>query len=328
MSSARRSIGHDDVRTVSLEWRQQLAGWIDRREAVPITGAGIAMNFGLPSWFELTDRLCDVLAEIGDNCAEEIRQEPDLLLKAFRATHRIGMALSMDKDTLASVLHRCLYRGMSVTRPGVVWLECVYRLALTSGLYITFNFDTIFEHYVDRVHDKKAVPITLDRVARRYEGQVDSYHIHGLLPLLLNETTENIQLVFDALSYVRTYSQLIDRYSTTLLHVLSNYKCLFMGLSMVDPNLLRLIAMSSRFRDGDRCWGVVFGRPYPELKDVLENWGLAVVDLMGESSNFETIPDGILGAFSRLDNIDFDDLSEKFTRLVRDPVPPDNSIRR
>ena len=187
---------------------------------------------------------------------------------------------------------------------------------LNARIYITFNFDNLFEHYVDRMHtDKKTVLRLGQQVDRRYTGQIDSYHIHGILPSPSFPQDVPVELVFDLISYLEKYRTVNDcLFSITLLHVMTNYRCVFLGLSMTI-DLIKLIVNANALRTGDGCWGLVYGRMRPELAALLEEWGLGVVHLVQESSDFGRVPTGIMEALAQVDPPDMNSLHERFSRI-------------
>ena len=112
---------------------------------------------------------------------------------------------------------------------------------------ITFNFDDLLEHALTKNH--------IEYCSIWKEGQTHGinelpiYHVHGFLP---NERDiKEPNLVFSEEAY---HSQFIDPYSWSNLIQLNTFSknvCLFVGLSLSDPNLRRLLDIS--WRRNQRC---------------------------------------------------------------------------
>ena len=108
-----------------------------------------------------------------------------------------------------------------------------------------------------------------------------------------------LPLVFDLISYVEEYADFINSQSATLLNVMTNHHCIFLGLHMADANLLRLIKMAHKMRDakpGD-VWGIALGTISSELTSALIKWGIeAPVEFRAYSGReeFSQIPHKVL----------------------------------
>jgi hypothetical protein len=321
MTTGLDHFGAGTASQISMDWRPVLRGWSSTKEIVPITGAGVGANFKLPDWFHLTERLCDAVEEITGAKTPELRGERDLMVKAFRCTHRLQKLHADDPGHVIKIITGCLYHDFTVSKTGIAWLECIYLLAKHTGLHLTLNFDDVFETYVNAVHDTKAVVSSAFQTPRRVEGQIDSYHLHGIIPISADPSRES-ELVFDTISYIERYAEVIDRLSTALLYVFTTHKCIFLGLSMVDPNLLRLIRMSRQLRSEPDCWGIVFGPIVEELKPVLESWGLAVVDATSDDKfDFDELPNFIIGQLRNIDPPNVEGLFAKF-KAIYERKPP------
>ncbi|MPQ31244.1 hypothetical protein E4V42_07310 [Clostridium estertheticum] len=107
---------------------------------------------------------------------------------------------------------------------------------------ITFNFDSILE---DTLTTNCIKNKAIYEESMQYEAnEIPIYHVHGYLPR--EEVIDNPNLVFSEDAY---HTQYIDPYSWSNLIQLfkfSNNVCLFIGLSMTDPNLRRLLDIDRR----------------------------------------------------------------------------------
>ncbi len=229
-------------------------------------GAGVSSSAGMPNWNTLLNSLfVTYLAKefdndiaIGDQDINELVNrlntvdEPSALMAArylrkglsksdveakefIRAvTNNLyklrNESLQIDSELIKSIASMCLPRRTGAKVKSV----------------ITYNFDDLLERqlkkniihyhciYTDNEnYDPEELPI---------------YHVHGFLPedRTLYEGLDNSTLVFSEEGYHQIYS---DSYHWSNLVQLNSFResnCLMVGLSMTDPNLRRLLDISSR----------------------------------------------------------------------------------
>ena len=96
---------------------------------------------------------------------------------------------------------------------------------------------------------------------RSLSSELPIYHVHGFLPRE-GDLDERQDLVFSSDAY---HTQFIDPFSwsnLTQLNHLSQNTCLFVGLSLTDPNLRRLLDVSMRKNPEKTLNHFVFRRRY------------------------------------------------------------------
>lgn len=107
---------------------------------------------------------------------------------------------------------------------------------------ITFNFDDVIEQNLEK---NKVKYKSISKEGERYlPSELPIYHVHGFLPRKGDLTDFHIVSSEDAY-----HSQFIDPFSWSNLVQLNHLNqnlCLFIGLSMTDPNLRRLLDVCMR----------------------------------------------------------------------------------
>jgi SIR2-like domain len=88
----------------------------------------------------------------------------------------------------------------------------------------------------------------------KQEEKLSIYHVHGYLPPIEELVDKNHEeaLVFNENSY---HSQFYDYYSWSnmlLLNAFCDSHCIFIGCSMIDPNMRRLLEFSQKRIPGNR----------------------------------------------------------------------------
>ena len=293
-----------EIEHIEYGWEKRVQSWYKSNRIVPIVGAGLSCNFELPSWEQIVTNIKDeIKKEFGDIDVKTDNTELTL------STYRLLSFLNSTNDKALSniILYKSLYETFKISEEGIWWLECLYFLTSCNNSYYTLNFDDIFEQYILNIRNKNLIINTLDE---RFESPsiknaYKLYHVHGLFSLIQNEKSiySDPKIVFDFFSYIERYAEFIDRLSVNLLNTFLYNNCVFLGLSMEDPNLLRIImqAWQIRKQNGDTDpWGIVFIQiDEPYLKKMLNSLGLLVVDIMseeGDKNDFTIIPRRILNA--------------------------------
>jgi hypothetical protein len=215
-----------------------------------VCGAGVSIEAGIPAWGDLLVRLLDRMMEkLSKNLSMEIGKQTAI---EFQKTYGRSSSLILGKylknnlgEDFASETRDALYAdatGRSVLIESIVKLARPQRDAKPLDSIITFNFDCLTEEALEAnvVANK---PIFSEAI--RHDGnELPVYHVHGYLPRFgpIPET----ELVFSEDAY---HSQFLDAFSwSNLIQLtkLTQNTCLFIGISLTDPNMRRLLDVAWR----------------------------------------------------------------------------------
>lgn len=219
----------------------ELEALIDRVSAFEgtltlIVGSGASMEAGLPSWPSLIrTMLAEVAVEVVEESlrarwVEAIEQEGPLAAAA------VVKALRPDTDQFRDLLRRSLYLGRPIgsyvpqaLTQQIAWMK----RELGDGVRIaTGNYDGLIEQALrDEGLDVHSY------VTGRTEpaGSAAVYHLHGrLMPAY--PATGRLILSEDDYARVQHPGAWQERF---MRDALENSLCIFVGLSMTDPNLIR-----------------------------------------------------------------------------------------
>jgi len=215
-----------------------------------VCGAGISVKAGIPLWGDLLVRLLDrMLEKLSKNPSLEIGKNTAV---EFQKIYGGGSSLIIGKylknnlgEDFASETREALYAANTRTSDlidSIVRLARPQRDAKPLDSIITFNFDCLVEEALD----KNAVanrPIFSESI--KHDGnQLPVYHVHGYLPR--SGAVPKTDLVFSEDAY---HSQFIDAFSWSNLIQLSKLTqntCLFIGISLTDPNMRQLLDVAWR----------------------------------------------------------------------------------
>ena len=104
------------------------------------------------------------------------------------------------------------------------------------------NYDTLLEDCLKKA-GKHCFSVYKNN--RDENNSFPVYHVHGIVfPERGNSSVEDI--VLTEYDYHRVYSEVFDWSNVEQLHALTRCTCFFIGLSLNDPNLRRLLEIAQR----------------------------------------------------------------------------------
>ena len=228
--------------------------WMDRRERILskaqesfnagkntlFLGAGLSKSMGLPGWNELLMQLLDTLKKrkalsINDYSACVNDSDKSLLLKARYLKH-----FNDELDfSLVSDIRNALYSHI-VKKTNLLPIVCSLIETGKVESVITYNYDDLLEEALK----EEQIPFApIDRSNRPASGTLPIHHIHGMVARNTDEAYDS-NVVLSEEDYHGLYNDAFHWANTEQLHALSQTSCFFIGLSMKDPNLRRLLDMS------------------------------------------------------------------------------------
>ncbi|SDF86862.1 SIR2-like domain-containing protein [Paenibacillus sp. cl6col] len=233
-------------------------------ELVLFLGAGVSRDAKIPMWDNLvTDLLVSLLSnklkEFNINLSED---ERDFIIKNIKYSNGNSPLL------MARYIRQGLKELFNETLTQILYKSCVNESKLLTAItklckpvrngvgirgVVNYNFDDLIEYNFAK-HD-----ISHRTIFR--EGDIPTrdelgvYHVHGFLPQDGKDRTELTKslLVFSEEGY---HSLMLDPYSWSnliQLNYLRENTCLFIGLSLTDPNLRRLLDIASRKQESNIC---------------------------------------------------------------------------
>ncbi len=247
--------------------RSELVGALrsaqQRESLCVVAGAGISIPYGLPTWVRLIDRLSVGIRE------PYLSRNRDLITKYF--IHRSPLILARSfkmnmryPSEFADAVGRALYEGYSYTTANTAMsaLADVMQDYVTKSRklkIITFNYDSLLE---EEMSARRCVDYSVvydEQTYRSAERPLRISHVHGWLPRSKymqddartagfeeSERSENIILSED--DYHSSYQLNYSWSNIELISTLTNFTCLYVGISFDDPNLRRVIDIANLFR--------------------------------------------------------------------------------
>lgn len=242
--------GHGtDVTINSYEYQiKKIAEEYNRGNLTLFCGAGISYEAGIPTWNTLLKALLKEVysgktdvPDIDDKLATLFQKRINISPLIF-AKYLKNLLGNSCLPTLRDTLYKdCTYKSKTID--AIAELSRPKRGKSSLRSIITFNFDDLIENALSK--DKTDFKCIYNEGERHSHKQIPIYHPHGCLPSDKRITSKN-EVVFSEDAY---HSQFIDSFSWSnliQLNHLNSCTCLFLGISLTDPNMRRLLDVSIR----------------------------------------------------------------------------------
>jgi hypothetical protein len=230
-----------------------------------VCGAGVSVASGIPAWSDLLVRLLDRVMErlskdhsldIGRDAAVEFHR-----LYGGSSSLILGKYLKNNLgDDFENETRDALYSsrtGSSELVESIVDLARPQRNARPLDSIITFNFDCLIEEGLEQASiSKRSI---FSEAVKHDPNELPIYHVHGYLPR--QGDIPETELVFSEDAY---HSQFIDAFSWSnliQLNKLTQNTCLFIGISLTDPNMRRLLDVAWRKSPGKMSHYIIKKEP-------------------------------------------------------------------
>lgn len=213
-----------------------------------ILGAGVSQDAGVPGWEELLEIMRkDLLLnkDISVNESNAILQ--DASPSALVIARYLKYYSSGDNQKLVDSIHKAIY---SCQLKSSQELEAIGDAIETGKITeaITYNYDDLLE----RVLQSKGISTcSIDRSNRPYPGCFPILHVHGFIPETRINSLYDSNVVLSEDDYHTLYRDAFHWANIEQMHALMQTTCFFIGLSLKDPSVRRLLDISFSHGSGD-----------------------------------------------------------------------------
>lgn len=224
-------------------------------------GAGVSASANMPSWEKLLQSLMGEVSILKQDTLDAFKHlnthiyeqcgDSNLIMARYL---QIAIKSSGNKDTFASIIQKYLYSGEHTSN----LLKNIAKIIKEKKVneVITYNFDNILEQELESQGLKQSEDFTTIAKDAEVAGHntLPIYHVHGIIPE--NGPTDTV--VFSEEQYHERYKDAYHWSNIEQLHAMSRMHCFFVGLSMIDPNLRRLLDISRRINETDKIGHYAF----------------------------------------------------------------------
>ena len=248
--------------------RGQKKDWKEKRDAiiqeakevvgkgncVLFLGAGVGKSAKMPSWNELLKDLMGEVKKLKGETLDAFKELSSHVLDQCGNSYLVmcrylqtAIKLHDDKVKFSDLIQKHLY---SKKEPSKLLndLANIVQQRKTEEV-LTYNFDDLLEQYLIKLglqEGKDFITISKDAEITGNE-MLPIYHVHGVIP----EKGPSDIVVFSEEEYHKRYSNPFHWSNIEQLHALSRKHCFFIGLSMTDPNLRRLLDAARNINNTD-----------------------------------------------------------------------------
>jgi len=230
---------------------KKLTQYYEKEKLVLVLGAGVSMGFGLPNWDTLLQKLMITTIEKERNVSTVLSK---IFTSVFSPSPLIaGRYLQKfyedKKMSFEEAVHKVLYEQLDIQKDSLLMDEIVNFCASPGkspnlDSIISYNFDDILEQRLSMINIE--VPHTpIYGIGMNSDGTLPIYHVHGYLPHK-EKLTKQHQITFGESIYHKQY---IDIYSWNNIVQINKFResnCLFIGSSLTDPNIRRLLDIAKK----------------------------------------------------------------------------------
>lgn len=282
-------------KTDQTEIISELQGHFKKERLVLVLGAGVSMNYGLPSWDTLLQKLMVATLEKDKNASSilsklftKIFNPSPLIAGRYLQKYFESKNISFEKS-----VREILYQEIDMETNSPLMDEIV-RYCIAPGKspnlnsIITYNFDDILEESLKKSGLDLPFKSIFGEGIDVETGELPIYHVHGFLPSKI-DLTESNQITFGESIYHKQY---VDTYSWNNIVQINKFRennCLFIGTSLTDPNTRRLLDISNQQRTKNKGSHFIFKLRYKheDVKralDILFNQNDELLDEKSEAN--------------------------------------------
>ena len=241
-------------------------------------GAGVSIDSKLPNWQSLLQRL---ISNHSANTEHDLFNDLEHHGLSLPAIASLLEEYSTDRDDFVEKVREALYENFSYYPGGVTksnrrgfvnsihkmnpTLRSVASLCATrqqnSRVYntnprihaiVTFNLDALLQAYVYARYEKRLLRTIERPSASRRPDKINIYHMHGLLRFDRKARDRSKEapdsVVLTEQDYFDFFNESTSLFNYTFLYLLREYSCMFIGLSMQDENIRRLLHYPNKER--------------------------------------------------------------------------------
>lgn len=232
-------------------------------------GAGVSISAGLPLWSTLIHQMFISMVYDKLGGEEALTDAEKGAISQLAAKNQESTPLTqvryissaLEPDDFRRIMRGSLYGGavkLEADRllTSIATLSKPIRTHKGLKSIVTYNFDDLLEQKLS----KKEIGYHI--ISREKDipdpNMLNIYHVHGYLPYQEDNSIDSgMTLVFSEEDYHELYRDVYSWSNLTQLNAFRETTCLFVGCSLEDPNLRRLLDVYRRSCDNPRHYAIL-----------------------------------------------------------------------
>jgi hypothetical protein len=295
-----------------------------------VIGAGISKPYGIPTWDFLLQKL---LLKTIEETPEKAKVLSAVFSKVFNPTPLIAGRYLQDalfdpkeKNRFETEVRETLYESYDKDANSLIMDEIVKLCAAPGN---SPNLDSIISYNYDDIIEEKILEKNMDIPFQSVYGQavdpdnraLSIYHVHGFLPQNESISEQNIITLGENV-YHEQYSNIYSWNNIVQINKFRDKTCLFIGTSLSDPNIRRLLDIAKSQRKGRKFHYIIKKKTSKDwvsvrLKQILDENPQIFNDKIIANLDFEDAVGSLLEIQNRFEEKDSESLGVK-TVWVRD----------
>ena len=234
-----------------------------KEELALFVGAGISKDAGIPQWKDLINALLSkmIASRIKDKDSEVLAQHLDAIIELAHQNQENSPITQMryikgafSSDEYNKLVHEVLYSKKP--KPNTDLLNAIAAICTPRRNHIgvqgvvTYNFDDLLERCLGKLKVQTNIVSCEDDIST--PDKLSVFHVHGYMPNKFDESNPNMELIFSEEDYHKVYRDAYCWSNLIQLNYLREHTCLFIGCSLTDPNLRRLLDVAKRNNEKPR----------------------------------------------------------------------------
>jgi hypothetical protein len=263
-------------------WREQrsmriarLRNVFQQGQASLFVGAGLSSSLGVPGWGKLLKGLNDKVRKRADGHPGYKSIKNDSNGSYLIAARFLNEAAERNQLSFISEIRKQLYRKKQLRSS---FMDAVIELLKQNriGEIITYNYDIFLEQ---RMTEEEILNTPIDGQNRRVRNAIPVMHVHGLIHP--EDAGFDNGVVLSEEAYHRLYQDSYHWANVAQLYALTHTTCIFVGLSMTDPSLRRLLDIAYQQGSKDAEHYAFLIRPefdcHKETEGILSQMGVNTI---------------------------------------------------
>lgn len=218
-----------------------------------VIGAGISSTYKIPSWNDLLQRL--LMEDIEKESTNAILLSK-LFSKIFNPSPLIAGRYLQDvfsdikvQNKFEKEVRNAIYECLDENKESLI-VEEIIKYCIAPGnspnldSIITYNYDDIIEHSLEKKNLEIPFESIYGQAIDPEDKKLKIYHVHGFLPRTGTLSIEN-KITLGELVYHEQYNNIYSWNNMVQINKFRDTTCLFMGTSLTDPNIRRLLDIAN-----------------------------------------------------------------------------------